>query len=86
MNSTTLSKYVADAVASSAPGKDRENALKRVRWILETEDGSFVRSGVSVSTVDDPAKATVFDGRDNEAAKTAFFSSLLKKSVKPILI
>lgn len=66
------------ACSSSPAGKARVQALKGVRWVLRS--GSFWVGPVGADgvtpLVSEIGKALVFDGRDNEIMRAAFFSGL----------
>jgi hypothetical protein len=63
-------------------------ALAKVRWVLATGDGCFVsvNDRAMAALVRDPAKAAVYDGRDNEALKASFFEALLKVPLTVVLL
>lgn len=72
MTTTSLQSAIA-----AASGNLR--ALKRVRWVLRS--GSAYVAAVDLETLETPlvgdrAKALVFDGRDNEVSRAAFFGAL----------
>lgn len=73
----SIPETVEDAIESSEGGKPRIDALKSVKWVLRS--GSMWVGPVDPVTLDstlvDSVKdALVFDGRDNEQTRAAFFS------------
>jgi hypothetical protein len=80
---------IAGAVRATNPRtKERMQALTTVRWMLATEDGRFVAVDKRAQTelVRDPAKATVYDGRDNEKLKQLFFEAILSLPLSVVLL
>jgi len=66
---TLMHSTIARAVKGTKPFTNgRNRALATVRWILATEDGRFVavNEQAQAELVCDPAKAMIYDGRDNE--------------------
>lgn len=87
MNPVTLA--IKSAVESSKAGKERVAALRAVRWTLRS--GSAYIGPVNPVTLESPlvsdvSEALVFDGRDNELAKSAFFASLFGAPFTPELL
>lgn len=87
MNPVTLA--IKSAVESSKAGKGRTAALKAVRWVMRS--GSLYVGPVDPATLESPlvsdvSEALVFDGRDNELAKSAFFASLFGAPFTPELL
>jgi len=86
---TLLSRSITHAVRGTKPGTaQRMRALARVRWVLATEDGYFVtvNDRALATLTRDPAKASIYDGRDNEALKASFFEVLLKVPLTVVLL
>jgi hypothetical protein len=86
---TLLRKTIARAVLGTKPGTaQRMHALARVHWVLATEDGYFVavNDRALATLTRDPAKASIYDGRDNEALKASFFEVLLKVPLTVVLL
>ena len=86
---TLLRKSIARAVLGTRPGTtQRMRALARVRWVLATDDGYFVavNDRALATLTRDPAKASIYDGRDNEALKARFFEALLKVPLTVVLL
>lgn len=78
--SSELSKRIQVAVASTAPlTKERNKALAAVKWVLKVSNTSndlYCKLSPSLECVLTPdlVEAQVFDGRDNETTKLAFWS------------
>ena len=73
----TLSKLIETAVESTPPGPARNAALRAIRWRLHCPAlGVYAGLGESGGIVALPSVtgAQVFDGRDNETSKVAFYS------------
>lgn len=72
---STLSTTIQNAVRTTAPGRARTAALKAIRWVLRS--GSMyvgpVKPNGTVPLVESRDEAQVYDGRDNEEMKRAFF-------------
>lgn len=86
---TLLRRSIARAVRGTKPGTaKRMRALATVRWVLATEEGGFVtvNDRAVASLTRDPARASIYDGRDNEALKASFFEVLLKVSLTVVLL
>lgn len=88
MNST-IDTAIAQAVASTEKGKARTAALKAVRWVLRS--GSMFIGPCDPKTLETPlvtnrAEALVFDGRDNEVMRAAFFSHTFSAPFTPELL
>jgi len=81
----TLESECRDTIPGS---KKRMDALTRVRWILATDEGRFVKvdSQLRVVLTRDPGDATVYDGRDNEELKCRFMEALLKVPLTVVLL
>lgn len=80
---------IAAAVASSAVGPARVRALRGVRWVLRS--GSFYVGPIDPVTLDNPlvserGAALVFDGRDNQETRAAFFSASFGSTFVPELV
>jgi hypothetical protein len=78
---TSLQSKITAAVASTKPGKERTEALKAIRWIMECNEGFAALSGLDCVLTTSPAKAQIFDGRDNEVTKLAFWSAQLDRKL-----
>ncbi len=77
---TLMRSTITRAVKGTKPFTNaRNDALATVRWILATEDGRFVavNDTAQAGLVRDHAKATIYDGRDNEELKAKFFAAVL---------
>lgn len=63
-------------------------ALASVRWVLVTDDSRFVTvdERARVALTREPAKATVYDGRDNEDLKVRFMGALLHMPLTVVLL
>jgi len=63
-------------------------ALAGVRWILASDDGRFVtvNDRAEAMLVPDAAKATVYDGRDNEEVKCRFMQVVLGVPLMVVLL
>ncbi|HWA09487.1 MAG TPA: hypothetical protein VG838_08570 [Opitutaceae bacterium] len=86
---TLLRKSIARSVRGTKPGtSQRMRALARVRWVLATDDGYFVavNDRALATLTRDPSKASIYDGRDNEALKASFFKVLLKVPLTIVLL
>jgi hypothetical protein len=86
---TLLRKSITRAVHGTKAGTtQRMRALARVRWVLATDDGYFVavNNRALATLTRDPARASIYDGRDNEALKARFFEVLLKVPLTVILL
>ena len=73
----TLSKLIAAAVESTPPGPARNAALREIRWRLHCPAlGVYAGLDESGGIVALPSVtgAQVFDGRDNEVSKAAFYT------------
>jgi hypothetical protein len=84
-----VSAAIAKAVASTEKGKARNAALKGVRWVLRS--GSMFVGPCDPKTLETPlvtdrAAALVFDGRDNEVMRAAFFTRLFSAPFTPELL
>lgn len=89
MNTVSVSTAIAQAVASSPAGKARIAALKAVRWVLRSGSmyvGPCDPKTLETPLVTDKAAALVFDGRDNEAMRAAFFSRQFSAPFTPELL
>lgn len=73
----TLSDRINEAVAANLPGPLRTKALKGIRWVMECPDGYAMLDGLQCALTTDPDRAQVYDGRDNEKMKLAFWSQQL---------
>lgn len=86
---TLINREIADAVRGTAPRTSaRMRALASVRWVLATDDGRFVTvdERASVALTGEPAKAAVYDGRDNEELKVRFMEALLHVPLTVVLL
>ena len=88
--SMNKSNSVTAAVAKvlELPQEDRMAALKKIKWILET-DGGFVRLNertLKAEVTKIRSQATIFDGRDSISAKTIGYATFLKQTVNPMLL
>jgi len=74
-----LEERIATACASTkADTKERNNALSLVRWRLESFDGLCAGLDANMGcALVLPPNAQVFDGRDNEKLKKAFYETSL---------
>lgn len=84
-----MRRTIARAVKGTKPFTNaRNDALATVRWVLATEDGRFVavNDAAQAGLVHDPAKATIYDGRDNEELKTQFFEAILGVPLTVVLL
>lgn len=84
-----VSSAIQKAVSATEMGKARNAALKSVKWVLRS--GSMWVGPVDPSTldstlVDSEKDALVFDGRDNEQTKAAFFSRHFSAPFTPELL
>ncbi len=86
MKSNPIPALVAKASERTQAGTlARNKALMGVRYRLMTPTGCVGLNGSMRAVIVPPESplACVFDGRDNEVAKCAFFSALLKCEVIP---
>lgn len=86
---TLLRNSIARAVRGTAPGTARRmKALARIRWVLATDDGQFVavNERALATLTREPAKAAIYDGRDNEALKAGFFEALLRVPLTVVIL
>lgn len=86
---TLLTQTIGRAVRRSNPGTTkRMRALAGVRWVLATDDGRFVTvNGRAIASLTrEAARATVYDGRDNEVLKCRFMETLLRIPLTVVLI
>lgn len=80
---------IARAMKGTKPFTNaRNDALATVRWVLATDDGRFVavNDTAQAGLARDPAKATIYDGRDNEELKTLFFEAILGVALTVVLL
>lgn len=87
--SSLMEKTITQACVGTNPRtRARMKALSKVRWVLATEDGWFVRvdSLMSVSLTRNAGLATVYDGRDNEEMKCRFMEAMLHVKLTVVLI
>jgi hypothetical protein len=78
-NNQTLAERIKAACDSTPPNtREREKALKRIRWVLRDQNGNYaaVDPMTSIIAVDSVKDAIVFDGRDNEEVKRKFYNSV----------
>jgi hypothetical protein len=80
---------IMDACENNPVGPKRTKALKAVRWVLRS--GSMFIGPCDPKTMETPlvtdrAAALVFDGRDNEVTRAAFFSRLFDAPFTPELL
>ncbi len=74
-----LQRTISRAARGTVPfTRGRSRALAKIRWVLATDDGRFVRvdNCGCASLVREAARAAVYDGRDNEELKARFFRAL----------
>jgi len=86
---TLMRSTITRAVKGTKPFTNaRNHALATVRWVLATEDGRFVavNDKAQAELVRDPAKATIYDGRDNEELKTQFMEAILGSALTVVLL
>lgn len=86
---TLMQRSIARAVRGTKPRTaQRMKALARVRWVLATEDGQVVavNERALATLTREPAKAAIYDGRDNETLKAGFFEALLKVSLTVVIL
>ncbi len=86
---TPMNGFIARTVRGTKPRTaQRMKALARVRWVLATEDGQFVTvdERARATLTREPAKATIYDGRDNETLKARFFEVLLKVPLTVVIL
>jgi hypothetical protein len=86
---TLMKRSIAQAIRGTKPRTDqRMKALAHVRWVLATEDGQFVAVNESAlaTLTREPAKAAIYDGRDNETIKVGFFEALLKTPLMVVIL
>ncbi len=86
---TLMHSTITRAVKGTKPFTNARNqALATVRWVLATDDGRFVavNDTAQAGLVRDPAKATIYDGRDNEELKAKFFAAVLGVPLTVVLL
>lgn len=86
---TPVSSAIAQAVATTEKGKARTAALKAVRWVLRSGSmyvGPCDPKTLETPLVQDRTAALVFDGRDNEVMRAAFFSHTFGAPFTPELL
>lgn len=85
---TTLQKRIHEAYIATEPySLERTKALRGIRWVLSCAEGyAALSDDMECILVDDPAKAQVFDGRDNEVMKQAFYRGQLGRNLVPALL
>ncbi len=84
-----MDKTIAHACVGTKPRtRGRMKALAKVRWVLATDDGWFVRVDrlISVSLTRNAGLATVYDGRDNDEMKCRFVEAMLHVKLTVVLI
>jgi len=84
-----MQKAIDDAVRETKPKTvARMRALAQVRWVLAAADGRFVAvdDRARVSLTPELSRATVYDGRDNEALKCRFMETLLHVPLTVVLL
>ena len=84
-----MRREIIRAVKGTKPFTNaRNHALATVRWVLTTDDGRFVAVNdmAQAELVRDFAKATIYDGRDNEELKAKFFSSILSVALTVVIL
>lgn len=84
-----MQRTISKAVQGTEPQtKARMQALASVRWLLATDDGQFVTvdDKGKASLIRDPAKAAIYDGRDNEKIKLRFMETLLGVPLTVVLM
>lgn len=88
-----MASLMHSTIARAAKGtkpftKGRNRALATVRWILATKDGRFVavNEQAQAELVREPAKATIYDGRDNEQLKASFFEAIFGVPLQVVIL
>lgn len=72
-----LKRMIAGTIALGWQGKTRNEALKAIQWRMRADNGQYAGMvGVHCALVP-MDQAQVFDGRDNEVIKLAFYQSAL---------
>ncbi len=83
-----LGEKIATACATNMPKTQARNeALAQIRWRLESFEGlcAGVDDKLGCALVS-PPNAQVFDGRDNETLKKAFFETALGVELALVLL
>ena len=81
MKTNELKQMIQGAMKSASPRK----ALMACRWRLRGPNGEFVgMSGMRCAFVPE-SSALIFDGRDNEDAKLAFYQCFLGELLVEVL-
>ncbi|WP_395750133.1 hypothetical protein [Prosthecobacter sp.] len=83
-----LGERIATACATSKPNtQERNKALSLVRWRLESSNGLCAGLDAEMGcALVSPPNAQVFDGRDNESLKKAFFETALGVELALVLL
>lgn len=84
-----MQRSISRAVRGTEPGTTkRMRALAKVRWVMASKDGRFVTVDrrARVSLTPEAARATIYDGRDNEALKSRFMEALLGVPLTVVLL
>lgn len=87
MKNNPIPALIDAAIAGTAPRTSARNrALASIKWTLITPNGTIGMRGTDTVLVDkNSPEASVFDGRDNEVRRVAFFTALLKLPVEVAL-
>ena len=66
----------------------RMRALAKVRWVLATGDGRFVKvdERAQATLTPEADRASIYDGRDNEELKCRFMEALFKVPLTVVLL
>lgn len=84
---TPIQSTVNNAIKTTEPKtKQRNAALKAIRWVFSTARGYGALSGLDCAEVSEISQATVFTGLDNEVLKTKFWGLQLKTVCVPVLL
>lgn len=84
-----LKTRIEAAIAGTRSGRQRANALSRIKWVIARDDGRMVSDGwISgpIRWTSDAAQARVFDGRDNEDFKLRFHEALAKQPLRVVVL
>lgn len=80
---------VTSAVETAVKAGTAFKKLKSIKWRLATAAGQYVQKfevAIERPTLGGEENAIVFDGRNNEAMKAAYYSAVLKVDLQPELI
>lgn len=68
----------------------RRNALAEIKWVMKVANSSVdvycCLKGLDCDLTSDLAEAQVFDGRDNEAMKLQFWSTMIGEPLELVLL